>query len=49
LAFERSFIEYALTECHGNVSAAARLSGKERRAFGKLVKKHGLDKRQFID
>lgn len=49
LAFERSFIEQVLTECHGNVSAAARLSGKERRAFGKLVKKHGLDKRHFAD
>ena len=40
--FERSFIERALLECGGNVSAAARLSGKERRAFGKLMKKHGL-------
>jgi len=44
--FERAFIEQALLECQGNVSAAARLSGKERRAFGRLVKKHGLDKRE---
>ena len=41
-AFERSFIERALIESGGNVSAAARLSGKERRAFGKLMKKHGI-------
>jgi two-component system, NtrC family, response regulator GlrR len=46
--FERSFIEQALVECRGNVSAAARLSGKERRAFGRLMKKHGLRKFQFV-
>lgn len=46
--FERSFIERALLESHGNVSAAARLSGQERRAFGKLMKKHGLTNRQFF-
>jgi DNA-binding NtrC family response regulator len=48
-AFERSFIERALQESHGNVSAAARLSDKERRAFGKLMKKYGLTKTQFAD
>jgi len=48
-AFERSFIEQALQESRGNVSAAARLSDKERRAFGKLMKKHGVAKNQFID
>jgi DNA-binding NtrC family response regulator len=46
--FERSYIEHALIESRGNVSAAARLSGKERRAFGKLMKKHGLTNRQFF-
>ena len=49
LDFERSFIERALVECRGNVSAAARLSGKERRSFGRLMKKHGLRKVQFLD
>jgi DNA-binding NtrC family response regulator len=48
-AFERSFIERALQESCGNVSAAARSSDKERRAFGKLMKKHGLTKSQFVD
>jgi DNA-binding NtrC family response regulator len=47
-AFERSFIERALLESRGNISAAARLSGKERRAFGKLMKKHGVTNRQFF-
>jgi DNA-binding NtrC family response regulator len=48
-AFEKSFIERALRESRGNISAAARLSGKERRAFGKLVKKHGLSKHRLFD
>ena len=47
-AFERSFIEQVLLKSCGNVSAAARLSGTERRAFGKLMKKHGFTKRQFF-
>jgi transcriptional regulator of acetoin/glycerol metabolism len=38
-----------LRESRGNISAAARLSGKERRAFGKLVKKHGLSKHRLFD
>ena len=48
-AFERAFIERALAECGGNVSAAARLSRKERRAFGRLMKKHGLAKSRFLE
>ena len=48
-AFERAFIERALAECGGNVSAAARLSRKERRAFGRLMKKHGVGKSQFVE
>ena len=48
-AFERSYIEQALHEARGNVSAAARLSGKERRAFGKLMKKHGFTARQVLN
>ena len=31
-----------MTRTGGNVTAAARLAGKERRALGKLLKKHGL-------
>jgi DNA-binding NtrC family response regulator len=40
--FERHYLEALLHETHGNVSEAARRAGKERRALGKLIKKHGL-------
>ena len=40
--FEGEYLRRALIEADGNVSRAARLAGKERRAFGKLLKKHGL-------
>lgn len=41
-AFERSFLACALREAGGNVSQAAERVGKERRAFGKLLKKYGI-------
>jgi len=41
-AFERSFLAHALREAGGNVSQAAERVGKERRAFGKLLKKYGI-------
>jgi len=45
--FERVYLSRALAQTGGNVSEAARRSGKERRAFGKLLKKHSIDKRMF--
>jgi DNA-binding NtrC family response regulator len=41
-AFERAYVRWAMELSRGNVSAAARRSGKERRAFGKLLKKYGI-------
>ena len=41
--FERRFVCRLLLETRGNVTHAANLSGKERRSFGKLIKKHGID------
>jgi two-component system response regulator GlrR len=41
-AFERGYLRHALASAGGNVTHAARMVGKERRAFGKLLKKHGL-------
>jgi two-component system response regulator GlrR len=45
--FERKFLRWALVASGGNVSAAARRAGKERRSFRRLLKKHGLDRAQF--
>lgn len=41
-AFERSYLEQVLQQAHGNVTQAARLAGKDRRALGKLLKKYGI-------
>jgi DNA-binding NtrC family response regulator len=41
-AFEKAYLTRALSEHRGNVSHAARTAGKDRRDFGKLLKKHGL-------
>ncbi len=45
--FENAYLVRVLAETRGNVTAAARIAGKERRAFGKLLKKHGIDKRHY--
>lgn len=45
--FEASYITNLLDKTAGNVSKAARLAGKERRAFGRLVKKHGINRADF--
>jgi transcriptional regulator with GAF, ATPase, and Fis domain len=45
--FERRFVRKALAESAGNVSLAARRSGKERRSFGRLLKKHGIDRGDY--
>lgn len=42
-AFERNHLLRLMRESAGNVSRAARLAGKERRALGKLLKKHSIE------
>jgi two-component system response regulator GlrR len=42
--FEKKFLRQLLAQAEGNVTRAAKLAGKERRALGKLLKKHGLDR-----
>jgi two-component system, NtrC family, response regulator GlrR len=45
--FECAYLRDLLTTHHGNVSKAARAAKKERRAFQRLLMKHGLDRRVF--
>src|SRR6185503_8338084 len=40
--FERKFLEEALAAADGNIAQAARSSGKPRRAFFELMRKHGI-------
>jgi DNA-binding NtrC family response regulator len=46
-AFEREYLTSLMAMHHGNVSHAARASGKERRDLGKLLKKYRLDPKVF--
>jgi DNA-binding NtrC family response regulator len=41
-AFEREYLEQSLDDHHGNIAAAARASGKHRRAFFELMRRHKL-------
>jgi len=45
--FERQYVAGILSATAGNVTKAASLVGKERRAFGRLLKKHDIDKSPF--
>ena len=45
--FETAYLTQALAAAGGNVSAAARIAGKERRSFGKMLRKHGIDRFRF--
>jgi DNA-binding NtrC family response regulator len=45
--FEHSYLLQLMHRAGGNVSIAARLSGTERRQLGKLLKKHGIETKQF--
>ncbi|MBI3529342.1 MAG: sigma 54-interacting transcriptional regulator [Betaproteobacteria bacterium] len=42
--FESQFLSNLLSRAQGNVSAAARISGTERRQLGRLLKKYGISK-----
>ncbi len=45
--FEKAFLTSVLADAKGNVTLAAKRAGKERRAFGKLLKKYAIDREQF--
>jgi two-component system response regulator GlrR len=46
-AFEKRYLADVLSAARGNVTKAAMLVGKERRAFGRLLKKHDINKSHF--
>ncbi len=46
-SFEKAYLTELLIETGGNLSLAARLSGKERSRLARLAKKHGLARAQF--
>jgi DNA-binding NtrC family response regulator len=43
--FEREYVQNVLEQCGGNITRSARAAGKDRRAFARLAKKHGLSQR----
>lgn len=45
--FERDYLSQLMQKANGNISAAARLSGTERRQLGKLLAKHGIEAEAF--
>jgi two-component system, NtrC family, response regulator GlrR len=45
--FERTYLIELLSRADGNLTRAARLSGKERSRLGKLVRKYGLTRAHF--
>ena len=45
--FERGYLIRLLASFQGNVTHAAQSAGKERRAFQRLLDKHGLDRQSF--
>jgi DNA-binding NtrC family response regulator len=45
--FERAYFTELLARTRGNISQAARISGKERSRLGKMLKKYGLERAAF--
>ena len=45
--FERAYVARVMAEAGGNVTLAARIAGKERRSFGKLLKKLAIERSRY--
>lgn len=45
--FEKAYLVKMLSQNHGNVTRAARAAGKDRRVFGRLMKRYGIDRREY--
>jgi two-component system response regulator GlrR len=46
--FEADYLRRMLIVAAGNVTEAARRAGKDRRVFGRLMKKHGIERGNFV-
>ncbi len=46
--FEKRYLYRLMRQTNGNVTLAAKQACKERRAFGKLLKKYGIDRNLFV-
>lgn len=46
--FERRYLMALLASSSGNLSLAARMAGKDRSDIGRLLRKHGLSRTQFL-
>ena len=47
-SFEKAYVTELLLRTNGNITLAARLSGKERSQLGKLARKYGLQRALFL-
>lgn len=45
--FEDRYLRRLMARTKGNVTIAARLAGKERRSFGKMLKKHAIERETY--
>jgi two-component system, NtrC family, response regulator GlrR len=45
--FEKNYIKALLSACHGNITKAAQMADKNRRAFWQLIHKHQIDAASF--
>ncbi|MGH9445979.1 MAG: helix-turn-helix domain-containing protein, partial [Terriglobia bacterium] len=45
--FERHYVEQMLRTHRGNITRAAFAAGKDRRVFGRLVKKYSVDRQSL--
>ena len=45
--FEKQYLMWLMAETNGNITRAAKQAGKERRALGKLLRKHGIERSHY--